>query len=86
MQGLQRKGGENKMARRTKLTKELIEEAYKLVSEGNYDKDVYPILGIGEVTWYRWLREGEIAKRLQILQKTTKIVVLSKMHEYWLKY
>ncbi len=59
---LQRKGGENKMARRTKLTKELIEEAYKLVSEGNYIKDVYPILGIGEVTWYRWLREGEAAK------------------------
>ncbi|HPZ75026.1 MAG TPA: hypothetical protein PK723_04350 [Candidatus Pacearchaeota archaeon] len=50
------------MARRAKLTQELIEEAYKLVSEGNYDKDVYPILGIGEVTWYRWLREGEIAK------------------------
>ena len=59
---LQRKGGKNKMARRAKLTKELIEEAYKLVSEGNYDKDVYPILGIGEVTWYRWLREGEKAK------------------------
>lgn len=58
---LQRKGGE-KMARRTKLSEELIKEAYELVASGNYIKDVYPILGIGEVTWYRWLREGEIAK------------------------
>ena len=59
---LQRKGGKNKMARRTKLSEELIKEAYELVASGNYIKDVYPILGIGEVTWYRWLREGEIAK------------------------
>jgi len=50
------------MARRTKLSEELIKEAYELVASGNYIKDVYPILGIGEVTWYRWLREGEIAK------------------------
>lgn len=50
------------MARRTKLSEELIKEAYEMVASGNYIKDVYPILGIGEVTWYRWLREGEIAK------------------------
>ncbi len=50
------------MARRAKLTKELIEEAYKLVSEGNYDKDVYPILGVSKAAWYRWLQEGEVAK------------------------
>jgi len=50
------------MARRTKLSEELIKEAYELVASGNYIKDVYPILGIGEVTWYRWLREGEKAK------------------------
>lgn len=62
MQGLQRKGGENKMARRAKLTQELIEEAYKLVSEGNYDKDVYPILGVSKTAWYKWLSEGEKAK------------------------
>ena len=50
------------MARKSKLTKELIKEAYKLVSAGNYIKDVYPILGIDESTWYRWLNEGEKAK------------------------
>jgi hypothetical protein len=50
------------MARKSKLTKELIEQAYKLVSAGNYDKDVYPILGVEKTTWYRWLKEGETAK------------------------
>jgi len=50
------------MARKSKLTKELIKEAYKLVAAGNYDKDVYPILGIDKSTWYRWLSEGETAK------------------------
>jgi len=50
------------MARKSKLTKELIKEAYKLVAAGNYDKDVYPILGIDKSTWYRWLSEGEKAK------------------------
>ena len=47
------------MARRTKLSEELIKEAYELVASGNYIKDVYPILGIGEVAWYGWVREGE---------------------------
>ena len=50
------------MARKRKLTKELIKEAYKLVAAGNYDKDVYPILGIDKSTWYRWLSDGEKAK------------------------
>lgn len=50
------------MARKSKLTKELIKEASKLVAAGNYDKDVYPILGVDKATWYRWLNEGEKAK------------------------
>ena len=50
------------MARKSKLTQELIKEAYKLVAAGNYVKDIYPILGIDESTWYRWLSEGEKAK------------------------
>lgn len=50
------------MARKPKLNKELIEKAYELVAAGNYDKDVYPILGIDKSTWYRWLSEGETAK------------------------
>ena len=51
-----------KLARKSKLTQELIKEAYKLVAAGNYVKDIYPILGIDESTWYRWLSEGEKAK------------------------
>jgi len=50
------------MPRKSKLTQELIKEAYKLVAAGNYVKDIYPILGIDESTWYRWLSEGEKAK------------------------
>jgi len=50
------------MGRKSKLTKELIKEASKMVAAGNYIKDVYPILGIDESTWYRWLKEGERAK------------------------
>ena len=50
------------MARKSKLNKELIEKAYELVAAGNYDKDIYPILGIDKATWYRWLSEGEKAK------------------------
>ena len=50
------------MARKSKLNKELIEKAYKLVAAGNYHKDVYPILGVDESTWYRWLSDGEKAK------------------------
>ncbi len=50
------------MGRKSKLTKELIKDAAKMVAAGNYIKDVYPILGIDESTWYRWLKEGERAK------------------------
>ena len=50
------------MGRKSKLTKEVIKEASKMVAVGNYIKDVYPILGIEESTWYRWLKEGERAK------------------------
>jgi len=51
-----------KMARKAKLTEDLIKEAYELVASGNYDKDVYPILGVSKAAWYRWLQEGEVAK------------------------
>lgn len=50
------------MARKAKLTEDLIKEAYELVASGNYDKDVYPILGVSKAAWYRWLQEGEVAK------------------------
>jgi hypothetical protein len=51
-----------RMARKSKLTEELIKEAYRLVSAGNYIKDIPPILGIDDSTWFRWLNEGEKAK------------------------
>lgn len=50
------------MARKSKLNKELIAKAYELVAEGNYIKDIPPILGIDDSTWFRWLNEGEKAK------------------------
>lgn len=48
--------------RKSKLTKELIEEAAKYIRAGNYACVVANYLGIGESTWYRWLQEGEVAK------------------------
>jgi len=51
------------MGRKTKLTPELIEQASKLVAAGNYLKHVAQYLGIPERTFYRWLAEGEKAKK-----------------------
>lgn len=48
--------------RKTKLTKELIREAETLIEAGSYAVTVCAYLGIGETTWYRWLKEGEAAK------------------------
>lgn len=45
--------------RQTKLTPELIEEAYELLKEGHYARTVLQYMGIGESTWYRWLSDGE---------------------------
>ncbi len=50
------------MPRKSKLTSELIKEAYKMVAAGNYIKDIPPVLGIDDSTWFRWLSEGEKAK------------------------
>lgn len=48
--------------RKPKLTPELIKDAEKLVKAGNFVVTVCEFLGIGETTWYRWMREGEKAK------------------------
>ena len=48
--------------RKLKLTPKLIEDAAKLISEGNYDRTVINYLGIDPSTWYRWLQEGEKAE------------------------
>ena len=49
--------------RKTKLTKELIAEAEKLLRAGNYACVVAEHLGIGETTWYAWIERGEKEKR-----------------------
>lgn len=51
------------MARKSKISRDLIRKAEKLIMAGNYAKTVCDYLGIGETTWYRWLKEGEKAKR-----------------------
>ena len=48
--------------RKSKLTKELIDEAVNLIKLGNYACVVANYLGVSESTWYRWLQEGEQAK------------------------
>lgn len=45
--------------RKSKLTKELIKEAEKLIKLGNFARNVCKYLNIDESTWYRWLREGK---------------------------
>lgn len=50
------------MPRKSKLTRELIEQAAKLIEEGNYQSHVAQALGIHEDTWYRWMREGAQTK------------------------
>lgn len=50
------------MARKTKLTKDLIEQAEKLIKLGNYNTTVTQYLGIHQSTWYKWMQDGENAK------------------------
>jgi hypothetical protein len=50
------------MPRRSKLTKELIDEASKWIKLGNYTNTVCRYLGIHESTWYKWMQEGEKAR------------------------
>jgi hypothetical protein len=50
----------SKYGRRTKLTKGLIDEAYKLIKKsGCTQADACVILGIGTSTWHRWINEAE---------------------------
>lgn len=48
------------MPAKSKLTRELIEKAVKIIERGNYDKVAIDILGISSVTWYGWMRQGEM--------------------------
>ncbi|HUM44972.1 MAG TPA: hypothetical protein PKI14_18655, partial [Fervidobacterium sp.] len=48
------------MPAKSKLTRELIEKAVKIIERGNYYKVAIDILGISSVTWYEWMRQGEM--------------------------
>jgi transposase len=45
--------------RKTKLTKDLMDQAEKLLIEGNYTNTVCQYLNIHQSTWYKWLQDGE---------------------------
>ena len=51
------------MARRAKLTQEMVEQAIALKGDGLSDADIICALGIHESTFYRWI--GEPKNRLQ---------------------
>lgn len=42
------------MKPRTRLTKELIQEAQRLSAEFRTEKEIYTLLGIAESTFYKW--------------------------------
>lgn len=45
-----------------KLTDDLIKEACRLIAAGNYVAVVCDYLDITKACWYKWLRDGELAK------------------------
>ncbi len=47
---------------KSKLTKELIKQAVKLVENGNNVKDIFGALNISDFSWYTWLQQGKQAK------------------------
>lgn len=51
------------MARRTKLTPDIIEQAVELWKKGYMQKEIYGALGIDERTWFRWLEAGRDGKQ-----------------------
>lgn len=51
------------MARRTKLTQEMVDQAIQLKADGLSNGDIVCALGIHESTFYRWI--GEPKNRLQ---------------------
>lgn len=62
------------MGRRTKLTPELIEQAAKLISQGNYAQTVFQMLGIPESTWYGWLQRGRESERRNVYSEFSEAV------------
>lgn len=57
--------------RKTKLTPKLQEQIIKYVEAGNYNKVACQAVGIGEWTYYNWIKRGE--KALELEEKGKKI-------------
>lgn len=70
-----------------KLTKELAEEAIKLVKGGASNQDVIDYLGVAESTFYAWLREPQneaqaaLAQGLKKAETERKLWHLQRIHE-----
>ena len=48
-----------KTGRKTKITPELIESICEYISKGNYISTACKVVGIGESTYYDWLKRAE---------------------------
>ncbi len=51
------------MGRRTRLTPEVMRVITNVIAKGGSDKAAYEAVGIGETTFYAWLKKGEVARR-----------------------
>lgn len=50
------------MARKSKLTQALIDEAADIIRSGNYASVACNALGVSETSWYNWLKDAEAEK------------------------
>lgn len=48
--------------RKTKLTRQIVDQAVELKRDGLVDADIIAALGVHPSTFYRWLKDGEEAK------------------------
>lgn len=56
---------------KSKLTPELLEQIVQYIKVGNYNKDACQAVGISERVYYKWLKRGE--KALKLEEKGNKI-------------
>lgn len=67
------------VGRKTKLTKDLMQEAERLLKLGVYTNVVCDYLGIHRSTWYRWIEDGEEAK-IGLKREFCDMVVRAESH------
>ena len=84
------------MARRPKLTQEMVDEAIRLKADGLSNGDIVCALGIHESTFYRWIGEPktklqrELSEGLKKEESAFKRTLLTTIHsaalarnQYW---